>query len=320
MTQSPSSSNTSTQETYMNWNSTITQRNERITGRNFGTQKDNLKQLVFILLLSTQFASVAYGQGQLPLLLSQAQTLQAKGDYLFAAQLFKFISARATDSTMIADALYGYVSCGDRAADALTVRSYTYSAFHQTKDDPFWKDVLNPIIQHDIAEFAKVGINLEFIQFFESYCVNADPSTRQLLSKHFSNTPSGELAAFDLITEEVTSSGFPAVNGPYDVIRRALAFLHRYPDSHRKFDVYHILGRAFQDLWGFSQDRHYNHLLSEADRANPERLRQEAMRYYRLAKDNRQFLKKYGWGVDDDDVLSKLENKEDTSGYYFFGD
>src|SRR3989304_4707677 len=162
-----------------------------------------MKQVTAIFLLSIQFALVGLGQNRLPFLLSQAQTLREKGDYLFAAGLFKFISSRATDSVTIADALYGYVTCGDRAGGVLTVRSYSYSSFYQTKDDSLWKKIFHPMLQRDIAEFAKVGIHLKFIQYFESYCVNVDTSTRKLLSTNFSNTPSGELARFDLITEEV---------------------------------------------------------------------------------------------------------------------
>ncbi len=261
----------------------------------------------------------APAQDKLLFLLSQTHTLQEKGDYLFAAKLFKLIQSRTKDSTIIADALYGYVTCGDRAAEAFTVRHYTSESFHEMNSDSTWRAQLDSILQLDITNFAEVGIQLKIITHFETYCVNVDTSTRQLLSKNFSSTQFGELATFDLITDEVKSDGYPVFNDPHEVIKRATAFLTRYPSSTYKYDVFHILGRAFQDLWEFSRGS-YADMLTEKEQANPEELRQEAIKYLKLAKANRKKLLKLEWDVTSEDVLNKLKNKEDTNGYFYFGD
>lgn len=277
------------------------------------------KCLIVVSYLTVCFPLSSPSQDKLQFLLSQTHTLQEKGDYLFAAKLYKFIASKTTDSIIMADALYGFVTCGDRAADAFTVRHYTSETFHETGSESTWTAELDPILKRDIVNFAELGIQLKLINHFETYYVNVDTLTRQFLSKRFSNTSQGELATFDLITNEVTSEGYPSFNNPHPVIERATAFLHHYPNSIYQYDVFHILGRAFQDLWEFSRGS-YADLLTEKEQANPDELRHEAIKHLKLAKDNRKKLVKLEWDVTSEDVFNNLKNKEDTNGYFYFGD
>lgn len=256
---------------------------------------------LILLSLAIPFEMASANQNDPRKSIERARILLAEEKYLAAAKLFKHVASTSNDSVRIAEALYGFVTSGDRAAKLALI---DYPARYR----------------YDSAAFAAIGIQLKIVHYFETYCVNADAFTRYLLSTSFSNTPHGELAAFDLITNEVDTSGFPVLNDPRAVIQGAFAFLDRYPESLYKYDVYHILARGFQDLWGFAHNEEYNFMVSDSLVADPEPLRQEAMRFYRLAKDHKELLLRYDWGTDDDNVLKQLENKEDTGGYYFFGD
>ena len=256
---------------------------------------------LILLCLAVPFGLASPNQNGSGRSIERARILLSEEKYLAAAKLFKHIASTSNDSATIAEALYGFVTSGDRAAKLALI---DYPARYR----------------YDSAAFVAIGIQLKIVHYFETSCVNADASTRQLLSRNFSNTPHGEVATFDLITNEVDTSGFPTLNNPHTVIQQAFAFLDRYPESLYKYDVYHILARGFQDLWNFAHSEEYNYMVSDSLVANPQPLRQNALRYYRLTKDHQELLLRYDWGADDDDVLNKLENKQETNGYYFFGD
>lgn len=256
---------------------------------------------LFLLSFVVQFGLALPNQSDPGKSIERARILLAEEKYLAAATLFKHIASTSTDSVTIAEALYGFVTSGDRAAKLALIDYPTR-------------------YRYDSAAFAAIGIQLKIVHYFETYCVNADAFTRYLLSTSFSNTPHGELAAFDLITNEVDTSGFPELNDPHAVIHGAFAFLDRYPGSLYRYDVYHILARGFQDLWQFAHSEEYSYMVSDSLVANPQPLREDALRYYRLTKDHQDLLLRYDWGADDDDVLNKLENNQGTNGYYFFGD
>jgi len=168
-------------------------------------------------------------------------------------------------------------------------------------------------------EFRRVGIHLKMVSYFETYCVNADTSTRRLLATRFWKTPWGELAAFDLITGGVTASGYPEFNDPHQVLKNAQRFLERYQTSELKYDVFLILGRAFQDLWGFANG-HEKDMLTEEELSNPEKLRKEAIRYLSMVRDNSKQLKKLEWDSFMRGVLRDLTAKQDTHVYFYYGD
>jgi len=256
---------------------------------------------LILLSLAIPFEMASDSQNDPGKSIERARILLAEEKYLAAAKLFKHIASTSNDSAMIAEALYGFVTSGDRAAKLALI---DYPARYR----------------YDSAAFAAIGIQLKIVNYFETYCVNADAFTRYLLSTSFSNTPHGELAAFDLITNEVDTSGYPELNDPRAVVYGAFAFLDRYPESLYKYDVYHILARGFQDLWQFAHSEEYNYMVSDSLVANPQPLREDALRYYRLTKDHQDLLLRYDWGADDDDVVNKLENNQETNGYYFFGD
>ena len=271
-----------------------------------------------VLLMSLSLLTMSNGQDDLRSLLSHANTIQQKGDFLFAARLFKMVASKATDSTLISEALYGFVTCGDRAANAFTSRQFTLETFYRIKAESTWNDVFKPILERDIAEFTKIGIPLKIISYFETYCVNADTSTRQLLSNRFGDTPFGERAAFDLITGELDSRGYPLFNHPDPVIKRANSFLERFPNSIYAYDVAHILGLAFQDLWNFSQ-RHPD-MLTKSELKSPQELRQRAIYHLSYARDNQAKLRKVKWDSSSKEVLDDLKSGRETSYYFFFSD
>ncbi len=233
-------------------------------------------------------------------LLSQARSLVEKGDYLYAARMFNAVAESSSDSSEIADALYGVVICGDRVAQVFSIRKRTLLGFDPNGTSTVQTE-LTRAVESDVDSLSDQGIYLKFGGPDGYDCWNENTSIRELLSTKFSTTAAGELAAYDLVPRD--TSGDPRV-----VIKRGNAFLRRYPKSAFKYDIFHILGRAWQDLWEISS-WHDEGRLTEAEKGHPEKFREQAIRNLTLARSNQGKLVKLKWDSASEKVLKELSRK-----------
>jgi len=127
-------------------------------------------------------------------LLRQGRAMQRDGNYLLAAQTFRSIQSSSADSRQQAEAIYRFVSCGDAEAKRMGINS-------------------TPDSLRQVESFRAIGINLVYLDRFERWS-NADTSSRQLLASTYSRTSWGEEAAYDLISDEVSPGGAPAIEDP----------------------------------------------------------------------------------------------------------
>ena len=270
-----------------------------------------LISMLTVLLLACNCLAVcqAVEPNSIETLLDQGRRLQQHGDYLYAARVFRYVAQLSTDSLQQAEALYRYVTCGDQAIRILGLRQVISQAIG-----------LTTTFDELAAPFDSIGIRIRMAQYFESYYVNVDTSTRQILATRYSKTPWGELATYDLIENELSWDGTPLFNDPHIVVERARAFHLRYPNSKLKYDVHFILGRAYQDLWSFFHKGYYKDMLTDSERANPDSIRLESIRQLETAKKSRRQLQKRSWSEADDKLLKQLREGQETRGYFYFGD
>lgn len=253
-----------------------------------------------------------------------ADRLFEKGDFLFAARIYKYIQETSTDSNRIPEAIYKYKKCGDDAADLFTSKLYFQGQFYLNTDLNDWIDYFDNVFQAQMQSYQDVDICIKCQKYFDLYCVNVDTTTLKLLSTTYKNTYYGELASFELITNEMDGSGFPAHNHPESVIEKANSFNKTYPNSIYLYDVYFILGKAYSDLWNFYVGKDYTDLLPDKYHKNPDIPRKEAIKYYTLVQTNQDKLNtKYAtfrWSQFYDKQLDDLKNKKETRCYHYFGD
>jgi|GEM_PF-3842130 len=258
-----------------------------------------------IVVLTLLLCSSLWPQSNLQSLLSQAHDLKDRGDLLSAAKLFKSIASESKDSTMIADALYGFVKCGDSAAILLTTRLQVINLFSKPNKDTTSRQKLLDDLDEQLNSLSKIGINLHLTGFEHDYYDNADTSIRPLLSKHFANTPAGELASFDII--DITCDRVTTID-------RANSFLRRYFKSRHRIDVLLMLGRAYHDLWEDSNSPNMLGTLDQAEvqREGPDELRTQAIKYLSSAIKDKNHLTRLKWEPIYDKVLAQLQNGEHT--------
>jgi hypothetical protein len=189
------------------------------------------------------------------------------------------------------------VSCGDAEAKRMGINS-------------------TPDSLRQVESFRAIGINLVYLDRFERWS-NADTSSRQLLASTYSRTSWGEEAAYDLISDEVSPGGAPAIEDPRIVRDRALAFLNKYPASKFKFDATHLLGLALQDIWNFAISGSGSEFVTESEQKNPEAIRLGAIQALSSVVRHRKHLLKTKWEYPDKTVLKYLRRREETP-YGFF--
>lgn len=297
-----------------------------------------LKHFAFLLILIV-FGGIATVNGQddrrqknFQSFLDKAIKFHEQGDYLFAGTLFQYIADNAKDSTFQAEALYRYKQAGDAAASHMTQVSYLAQRIiggydkrdkeSKEKSYDYWERHFEPLINTRIEQFRKIGINLKVVTLYNTYYVNLDTLTPKILLNQYSQSKWAEKMRFDLITEEIDSSGISIWSDPESVIEKATSFLDKYPDSSLKNDVYFMLGKAYTDMWHLYQ---YNkHMITEKfrEKTNPESARRKAINYLKKAYEHDKSLKLSHNGIQSpvSELIKALENKEELNVFYYYSD
>lgn len=264
--------------------------------------------------------------------LDKAIKFHEQGDYLFAGKLFQHIFENTKDSTLQAEALYRYKQAGDAAASHMTKVDYLAERIivgYNDRDNEgmekrrdYWRKHFEPLINTRIEQFHKIGINLKVVTLYNTYYVNLDTRTPKILLNQYSQSKWAQKMRFDLITEEMDSSGYSIWSDPESVIEKAKPFLEKYPDSSLKNDVYFMLGKAYTDMWHLYQ---YNkHMITEKfrDKTNPESARLKALNYLKKAYEHDKSLKLSLNGIQSpvSELIKTLENKEELNVFYYYSD
>jgi len=183
--------------------------------------------------------------------------LYKEGDYVGAAIMFHntFLNAKS-DSEIKNEASYYKFKSAQKALEIMSKRYHDlinehYIAVANPVNGPkspatiIWKnaELLN---KTEILILTNLGFNIVGPQHYllPTYAFS-DWKILQNLAKKFPKSKWGELSAFEMIDIE---SGIECIEIPNTVIKNANAFLLQYPDSNLKYDVYHKLAYAYNDL------------------------------------------------------------------------
>jgi hypothetical protein len=248
-------------------------------------------------LISSSQDSTGGQNPEVEKLLRQGRAMQNDGNYLLAAQIFRSVQSTIADSNQKAEAIFRFVSCGDAEAKHMSINS-------------------TPDSLRQVDSFRAIGINLVYLDRFERWS-NADTSSRQVLASIYFRSPWGEEAGYDLISDEVSPEGAPAIEDPRVVRDRALAFLNNYPSSRFKYDATHLLGLALQDIWDSAVSGDGSGFVTESEQKNPEAIRLKAVQALSSVVRHRKLLLKTKWDYADETVLKYLRRRKVTP-YGFF--
>lgn len=234
-----------------------------------------------------------------------------EGDLLFAAKLLNYVVDQATDSMMIAQAMYELVGVGEQAAVRIKKRErmtehqmYGMAAHTSRVSSTAWTDRFYPHFEREQALFKEVGIELYNTHYGNHIASNSAVVLTDIAEK-YPLTPWGEEAARRLVLEGAYGFG-PMLT---EAIEKALAFLEKYPDTKYRTQMYTIIARSYSDELRLSECTKNNDYEKE--------LRQNAIKYYLLAQ---------GESIENNNQehsskeVNALKSGECPPYYYYFGD
>jgi hypothetical protein len=166
------------------------------------------------------------------------------------------------------------------------------------------------LIDRRSDEFASAGFFLKREHYFETYYVNSDTTTEQILLSEYPDTEWAQRLEIRNI--------LAAIDEPEDKIAATQEFLDRHPQSPLTSDAYLIMGRAYGSIWSLQGT--YRPVVAGEDSLAMEQIRMQSIKYLKLAFDGREELT--GLVGSTDIIEGEIEAMESRGriSIWYFGD
>lgn len=196
-------------------------------------------------------------------------------------------------------------------------------------EDIIWKNAEN-LNKTEIDILIKLGFKIIGPQnyLFPAYAFR-DWEILKKIEKNFPKSKWGEFSAFEMIDIE---RGIDCIKIPYTIAKNAEYFLKAYPESHLKYDVYHILAYAYNDLTHcvvhncFKYNNSNGPVKNKTDRDLISNCKysveysKKALYYYELILNNKNKLLSKPFNKYDDTVYKKLKSGKLSNVHFYYSD